>query len=388
MTINCDPCEGQLPAGGDKRGRNSQGQAEGEDFMKWPSQTQHQARSGRLYAEPDRTPTNGFPTQARAGTAKRSRFGPSSFGFVSDFELRASDLPLTFKRNPKPETRNKPEIQNPRRCVLNSGGKGCQGRPEESRRPLPAFAFTLIELLVVIAIIGILASLLLPALSRAKRAAGSVACKNNLKQLALAWTMYPDEHQDVLVPNYIEGADPLSLSASNSWIVGNAKLATTNQIRHGRLFAYVGGEPVYRCPLDRYRWEVQGAWRQLQWNYGLSVAMHGGAGDSLGKDLHPMVYVKSIEIRSPSRRFTFLDKDARDMEQIGGTGGLWLAPAPEENWASLPGGRDGRSGVSVAFADGHVDARAWKHWPKERGAAVDPMDRVDLRWLQERLAEP
>jgi prepilin-type N-terminal cleavage/methylation domain-containing protein len=106
-------------------------------------------------------------------------------------------------------------------------------------------AFTLIELFVVIAIIAILASLLLPALSKAKNKAQSVACLSNLKQVGLSLNFYADANQNRVPSSLSFGAVALDYnSAANA--VGKTYL-------YGGVpkLLSVGNYNIFWCPSDK-----------------------------------------------------------------------------------------------------------------------------------------
>jgi len=218
-------------------------------------------------------------------------------------------------------------------------------------------AFTLIELLVVISIIGILASLMLPGLARAKAKATRTACSNNTRQLTLAWLMYSQDNGRLPESYFYSLGGGVN---SNAWVRGSVDdsygqvesgvLDSTNlnTLRKGSLFPYALSTSVYQCPADR---SVTAGVRRVR-SYAINGWMGGRAlpGED---DFRVFLREEDIITPSPTKAFVFIDEHERTINDgwfpVDMTGNHGLLESPATRHQNV---------FPLSFADGHVEN--WK----------------------------
>jgi prepilin-type processing-associated H-X9-DG protein/prepilin-type N-terminal cleavage/methylation domain-containing protein len=248
------------------------------------------------------------------------------------------------------------------------------------------FAFTLIELLVVIAVIAILAGLLLPALSRAKAKALSIACLNNCKQLQLCWNMYVHDHGDDLPSNdfvYTPTGNPISNGVS--WCPGITLFdTTTTNIERGLLFPYNRSAAIYHCPADRSTIVAPDGTKLPQLRT-RSYNMNGTL--ACQSTWWLPIFTRYTQMLQPPPTKVFVLGEVHEDSIFDSHFGINFDSGGvlNDNWGDLPADRHNR-GINFSFADGHAEHWKWLA-PKEFIAwgqpAANDADLRDLRRFQE-----
>jgi prepilin-type N-terminal cleavage/methylation domain-containing protein len=270
--------------------------------------------------------------------------------------------------------------------------------------------FTLVELLVVIAIIAILASMLLPTLSKAKFKAQGLQCMSNHRQLCLAWKMYSDDNNERLL--YASELPWDSTTWPAAWVTGTLDFDPNNPvnwdptltIEKSLMWPYCGNSlTIWKCPSDHSSVVVNGDSKPRVRSMSMNVFLGGWGGTdggwgSIFSDYR--IYMKQTElfVPGPSKVFVFLDmrEDSIDMGNFG-TRMAGFSPTDPDQYGfyDLPGFYH-HFACGFSFADGHSEMKRWldgRTTPPlvPDGEVDDEFDspgNPDVAWLQDKATRP
>jgi prepilin-type N-terminal cleavage/methylation domain-containing protein/prepilin-type processing-associated H-X9-DG protein len=211
--------------------------------------------------------------------------------------------------------------------------------------------FTLIELLVVISVIAILLAILMPALNKAQEFGKRLKCLANLKNLAIAWTMYSDSNNDKICSGRFGTANnsapawcgDASVSAQYSK-VARTEVEQLAAIKTGVLFTYINNYGAYRCSTA-----VKGEFE----SYAVFDGMNGEAADLAAADKadRSIVCVTKSNVKRASTRLVFVDEGYI-------TPSSFAVRYRKEWWYDQPSIRHGK-GSTFSYADTHAEFYKW-----------------------------